>query len=73
MQVLDIRIERNYQIEELYDEEGIFVTVAEPYWELYINSEYYGSSVLDDPMFEFAGIISRFFSKTVNSEFIGIE
>lgn len=52
MQVIDIRIERNYDTRSIsngYTE----ITVANPYWSLYINSEYIASTELDNPMIDF--------------------
>ena len=56
MQVIDIRIERNYASQSVSD--GYTeVTVAEPYWSLYINSEYIASTDLENPMIDFNAYI----------------
>lgn len=36
---MDIRIEAQYKQDELFNEDGVKVTEAVPYWVLYIDSE----------------------------------
>lgn len=64
MQVIDIRIERNYDsqvISDGYTE----VTVANPYWSLYINSEFIASTDATNPMDTFSSHIYYWYEENL--------